>query len=89
MGLSPTAKHYYVTVSEQENCWWDESENAWRELDDDAEKSGYELNKGNVMTLKEAVELAVFFIKLIHPKDYKEQEINWDGNGKPKWIKNF
>jgi hypothetical protein len=77
IGTSPGARHYYVEVKEENNMWWDPNENCWRELWDDQEKKGYILEKASVMTEEEAIKLAIFFIKLIHPTDYKDQEIHW------------
>jgi len=81
------AKHWYVTVKEKNNMWWSERENAWVEISCDSEKEGYSLDKASVMTVEEAVELAIAFLKIIHPTDYKEQELTWDGEGRPEWVK--
>ena len=87
IGTSLGARHWYVTVKENDNMWWDEHRDMWRELWDDSEKGGYELDKASVYTEDEAIQLAIFFIKLIHPKNYKKQIIYWNGPGKPSWCK--
>ena len=84
-GLSSGSKHWYVEVKEKDNMWWDEKENAWREIYDDSEKGGYSL-QASVMTEQEAIDLATHFIKTIHPDDYKNQDIVWDSDMRPIWA---
>jgi len=73
-GLSVGAKHNYVKVMEENNQWWCEDENAWVEIYTDSEKSGYSL-KAEVMTEKEAKEVAKFFVQLIGGKGMKNHYV--------------
>jgi hypothetical protein len=79
------AKHYYVSVEEQNNSWWSEDLNAWIELSCDSEKEGYKL-KAFVMTSDEAVKLAKLFVEMIAGKERKYHHVVWMGYDRPRWA---
>ena len=63
-GLSLGAKHWNVTVTEEDNQWWCEPENAWVEIYRDSEKSGYSLTAA-VFTPEEAAKVTKQFVAII------------------------
>lgn len=92
VGISVGAKHYNVTVEEQDNMWWSEKENSWVELSCDSERGGYSL-RASLLTKEEAIKVAKFFVKLIAGKELKNHIVSWDSDTCPKeylqeWQKN-
>lgn len=84
-GISLGAKHYDVSVVEQENSWWSESENAWVHINEDSEKRGFHLNAG-VLTEEQAVKVAKMFVGLIAGPKRKRHDVIWSGPGRPSWA---
>ena len=64
VGVSPWARHIEITVDEEKNQWWSESENAWISIYSDSTASGYSL-RASVYTEKEAKKVSDYFVKLI------------------------
>lgn len=73
-GLSIGAKHIDIQISEQKNMWWCEDKNAWVELTCDAENTGYEFD-AKVLSVDEAIRMAVFIVELIAGKESKSHEV--------------
>lgn len=64
VGVSPGARHIDVNVTEEDNQWWSENENAWVSIYSDSTATGYDL-RAKVYTESEAEEVADFFVEFI------------------------
>ena len=86
VGMSAGARHVYAEVTEEDNEYWSEENNAWVSVSCSSEASGYHL-KADVYTEKEAVRIALTFVEIVAGRHRTEHVIGWYGPGRPRWAK--